>query len=819
MAMGLKRVLRRLGRSPLFTLVTVLTLAIGIGATTAIFSVLEGVLLKPLPYPHPEELIALSHVAPGVGPGDIGSAPFLYFSYRDGTHTFQNVGLWRTGAGSLTGLGPPERVETLDITEGILPLLQVQPALGRLFTERDDSPGGAETVILAYEFWNAKYGGDRAVIGRTLQLDGRAREVIGVLPPAFRFLDRKPVLLVPLQLNRAKTFLGNFSYAGMARLKPGVTLAQANTDAVRIVAASLKSFPPFPGYDAKMFVEARLAPNLQPTKQDLVGDIGKVLWVLMGTIGIVLLIACANVANLMLVRAEGRQQELAIRAALGAGWGRIAGELLVESVILGLVGGVIGLALAYGALRLLISIAPAHLPRLDEISIDGPVLVFSVAISLIASLLFSFIPVLKHAGPQVANALRAGGRTVSQSKERHRSRDILVVVQVALALVLLVSSGLMIRTFLALRHVEPGFSRPEEVLTLRVAIPETQVADPVKVVRMQQEMLDKVGAVPGVVSAAFTATVPMAEDAWWDPIFAEDHVYADDKIPPLRRYKFVSPGYLNAIGNPLIAGRDFAWADVYGKRQVAMVSENLARELWQDPRAAIGKRIREHKLAPWREIVGVVADERDDGVDKKAPTIAFWPTMMDNFSGDEVALQRSLALVVRSHRTGSPDFLNDVSRAIWSVNPDVPVAGVRTLQQLYNRSLARSTFALVMLGAAGAMALLLGLVGIYGVISYSVSQRQREIGIRMALGSPMKQLTRMFVGDGLRLALIGVACGMAAAAMLTQVMKTILFAVNPLDPLTFVAVALGLILAAALASYLPALRASSVDPVEALKAD
>jgi putative ABC transport system permease protein len=815
----MRQVLRRLFTMPLFTTIAVGTLAIGIGANAAIFSVIEGVLLKPLPFPSPDALVSVDHAAPGVGLQHAGAAPFLFLTYRAETRAFADVGMWTGDTVSVTGRAEPEEVVCVDVTDRVLPLLGVQPALGRLFSAADDAPGGAETVVLAYGYWRSTFGGDPSVVGQRLLVDGRPREIIGVLPERFRFLDRKPSMFLPLQLDPAKTHLGNFSYSGVARLKPGVTIAQASADVARMIPISLQRFPPFPGYSVKMFEEARLAPDLQPLKAQLVGDIGGVLWILMGTIGLVLLIACANVANLLLVRAEGRQQELAIRAALGAGRAQIARELLLESLTLGVIGGVCGLGLAYGALRVLIASAPGGLPRVDEISIDAAVLAFTLIVSIAAGLLFGSIPIFKYVRPQLAGALRAGGRSLSSSRERHRARNTLVVVQVALALVLLVGSGLMIRSFQALRQVQPGFSRPEEVLTLRISIPESQVHDPDATVRMEQAIADKIAAVPGVTSVALTTDVPMSNDRNQDPIFAEDHVYADTQIPPLRRFKFVSPGVPRTLGNAIVAGHDFTWTDVYEKRPVAIVTENLARELWHDPRAAIGKRIRESHGAPWREIVGIVSDERDDGVDQKAPTSAIFPILMSNFEGEGVAVRRSLAYVLRSSRAGSSGFVDEVSRAVWSVNPNLPVANVRTLKENYDRSMARTSFTLVMLGLAGAMALLLGVAGVYGVISYSVSQRTREIGIRIALGARRSAVTRLFVLHGLRLAAVGVGCGLAAAFALTRLMSSLLFDVRATDPLTYAAVSIGLACAALLASYVPAVQAATVDPVDALRAE
>jgi putative ABC transport system permease protein len=815
----MRYVLRRLIHMPLFTTVAVVTLAIGIGANAAIFSVIEGVLLKPLPFAQADRLVSVDHTAPGVNIKELGSAPFLYFTYRDESKTLDDVGLWQGDTASITGRAEPEEVESIDVTERVLPALGVQMALGRAFNTSDATPGSPDTVILSYGYWRSKFGGDPSAVGQSLMVDGKPREIIGVLPERFHFLERKPAVLTPLQLDPSKTFLGNFSYQGIARLKSGATIAQANADAARMILLAMGRFPPFPGYNARMFEDAHLAADMRPLKERLVGDVGSVLWILMGMIGLVLLIACANVANLLLVRAEGRQQELAVRAALGAGPGRIARDLLLESTTLGVFGGALGLALAYGAIRILIAIAPANMPRMDEISIDGPVLLFTLGISLIAGLLFGSIPALKYLGPQLQTALRAGGRSASSSKERHRARNVLVVVQVALALVLLVGSGLMIRTFQAMRRVQPGFTQPEQLQTLRISIPESQVKSGEGTIRMEQAIVDRIASIPGVTSVGLLSHLPMIGSGWSDPIYAQDRVYDESKIPPIRRYRFVSPGLIKTMGNTLVAGRDFTWTDIYEKREVAMVTENLARELWKEPAAAIGKRVRESLKGPWREVVGVVADQRDDGVDQKAPTMAIWPILMDNFEGDVVSIQRTLTYVVRSPRAGSSALVEEISRAVWSVNPNLPLASVRTMQEVYSRSLARTSFTLVMLAIAGAMALLLGVAGVYGVISYSVSQRTREIGIRIALGAQRDEVTRLFVGHGLRLAAIGVACGLTVAFALTRLMSSLLFDVRATDPLTYGLVSVGLATAAVLASYVPAVQASAVDPVVALRAE
>jgi predicted permease len=804
----------------MFTAAALLTLAIGIGANTAVFSVVNGVLIKPLPYPHADELVGIWHSAPGIGlnNGTANMSPTMYFTYRDESRVFRDLGVWSSGGVTVTGQSEPEQVRTLNVTQGVLDTLAVPPLLGRWFSREDDTPGTPETVVLTHGYWQRRFGGDRSVVGRAITIDAKPRTVIGVMPADFRFLELNAELILPHRFDRARLFLGNFSFQGIGRLKPGVTLDQVNADLERLLPIWLESWPTPFGINKKMFADARLAPAVRPLKQDVVGNITEVLWVLMGTIGVVLLIACANVANLLLVRMEGRQQELATRAALGAGRGRIAREMIHESLLLGAMGGVLGVGVAFGALRLLKALRPETLPRLEQITIDPTVMAFATAASLLSGILFAIIPIVKYSGPQFVAALR-GNRTASHSRERHRARNVLVVVQVALALVLLVSSGLMIRTFQTLRQVHPGFSRPDELQMLRVSIPETLIADSTRVARTFSDILEKLSAVPGVSAAAFTSSAPMEGFNSNDLVLAEDKVVEPGKLPPLRRFKFISPGYFRALGTPFIAGRDITWSDLFDDRAVAVISENMAREMWGEPAAALGKRIKSAPVDTWREIVGVVGDVYDNGVHEKAATIVYWPAMMVKFWGNERFVSRSLAFVLRSDRAGTEEFLNQIRQGVWSVNGSLPLALVRTLQEVYDRSMARTTFALVMLAIAGAMALVLGIIGIYGVIAYSVSQRTREIGIRMALGVEQRDVRRMFLRHGLVLSAIGVAAGIGVAAAVTRLMTSMLYQVSPLDVPTYTAVSLVLLAAALTASYLPARRAASLNPIEALRMD
>jgi predicted permease len=816
----LRQVLRRFGRAPAFTLIALITVAAGVGANTAVFSVLEGVMLKPLPYPHADRLVGVWHSAPGINLPQLNMAPSNYFIYREQGRYFEDVGIYQGDAVNVTGTGKPERVNALDLTDGVLPIVGIQPMLGRLFTREDDSPNASDTVILTYRYWRRKFGGDRSVVGHTLNADGKLRQIIGVMPQNFEFMDMPDLdAIFPMRLDRGKVFLGQFSYEGIARLKPGATLVEANTDVARMLPIVLSSFPPPPGFSLNLFQQARIGPDIHPLKQDVVGDASQFLWILMGSVTLVLLIACANVANLLLVRAEGRQQELAIRSALGASRGRIAGDLLFESLAIGLTGSVLGLGLAYGALRILVAMAPAGLPRVEQIGIDLPVLFFTLFASLVASLLFGLIPVLKYAGSHLGAGLREGGRTLSQSRERHRARNTLVVVQVGLASVLLICSGLMIRTFRALMQVNPGFSVAADTQTLRITIPETEVKDPEAATRTEQAVADKIAAVPGVSTVAFGNAIPMTNNHWHDPVFAQDHQYKDGEMAPLQLFRFSSPGFFQAMGTPLLAGRDYTWDDIYQRRPVAIVSEKFARAYWQSPTEALGKQIRVSTKDDWRQVVGVVADVYADGTSQEAPSTVYWPILMNHFEVGDVQVTRSVCYVVRTPRAGEQSLTDELQKAVWSVDGNLPVVEIHTLQYFYQRSMARTSFTLTMIAIAGAMALLLGMIGLYGVIAYSVSQRTREIGIRIALGAQREVVTSMFVRQGLALAAVGVAIGLAGAAATTRLMASILFRVSPVDPMTYLLVCAGLVAIAAFASYIPSRQAAVVDPIEALRTE
>jgi len=821
------RTVRALLRAPLFTIAAVVTLALGIGASTAIFSVVHAVLLKPLPYDESERLVGLWHTAPGAsipvkggaarGPRRLNQGPATYLTYREEGRAFEDIGLWAGAEVAVTGAHEPERLQALMASDGLLPVLRVRPHLGRTFTREDDSPTTPERVMLGYAYWERAYGARADAVGRQVVVDGKPREIIGVLPRGFRFLDRDVDMVLPFRFNRAELFVGNFSYQAIGRLKPGVTVDQANADVARMIPIVFDRFPVPPGFTRKMFDDLRLGPRVRPLADEVIGDVGQVLWVLLATVGIVLLIACANVANLFLVRAEGRQQELAVRCALGARRRSVAGQLLLESLLLALAGGALGVLLAQGAIELLLALAPEGLPRQGEIALHPVVLAFTLGLSLAAGVVFGLVPLLHFSAGRVLAGLKDGGRAASDSRGRNRARDVLVVSEIALALVLLVASGLLLRTFQELRRVDPGFVRPAEVFTFRLDVPESLVPEPEAVVRTYEDVARRIGQIPGVRAVGVSSSLTMEGLDSHDAVFVEELPMAPGRLPPVRRIKWVSPTYLEAMGNELVAGRRFTWTDVYGLAPVTMVSEAFAREYWKTPSAALGKRIKQGPRQAWREIVGVVGDEHDDGMAQAAVPIVYWPMLIARSGKQGMWTPRGMAFAVRSATTGSPSLLRDVQKAVWSVNPALPIANVSTLDDIQARSMAQTSFALVMLAIAAAVALLLGVVGIYGVIAYMAAQRTREIGIRMALGAEPRVVSRLFVRHGLVLTGAGLALGLGAAAGLTRLMAALLFGIGSWDPVTYAVVSVALGLVALAACYLPARRASRLEPLVALR--
>ena len=790
---------RALRARPAFALAACLTLALGIGASSAIFSVVYGVLLKPLPFAEPERLVSILHTIPG---GGRNHGPATYFTYRDNQRVYEDVGVWERNEVTITGRGDPERVEVLTVSDATLPLLRVQPIRGRVFGKEDDLPGRPRRVILTHGYWQRRFGGADSAIGSVLNVDGLPAEVIGVLPASFKFLRSNAALLLPQQLDRPSANSMEFDFQVLARLKPGVTLRQANADIARMIPMLPKP------HDA-----LQMQPNVRPLVAEVIGDIEDILWIVFGAVGVVLLIACGNVANLFLIRAEGRQQELAMRAALGANRGRIGWVLIAESGLLALAAGALGVALAKATIVLLRRMAPAQLPRVDEIGIDPAVLFFALTISIVSAAAFGFIAVLRFGKPNIT-ALKEGGRSASDGRGRHRTRNALVVAQVALALTLMIVSGLMIRTFVEMRQVQPGFTRPEDVQTFRIAIPEGLISDPLRVARTHETVAERLTRVPGVMSVGISSSITMDGEDNGNPLEAEGAPpIPAGTLAQLYRYKSFAPGYFETMGIRLTAGRSITWTEMYEQRPVIVISETLAREFWGQPGRAVGKRVRPTDKHPWREVIGVASDERDDGLNHPATPIVYWPMV------NGVYERQSFAYAVRSERAGTAAFQRELKEAVWSVNPNLPLSDVQTLVEIEARSMAQTSFTMVILGIAASVALLLGVVGIYGVIAYVAAQRTREIGIRIALGAQIGEVRRMFLRRGLLLTAAGIALGIAAALAVTRVLSALLFGVGATDPLTYVAVSGVLAVVALGAMYLPARRASRVDPIIALRAD
>jgi putative ABC transport system permease protein len=809
---------RALLRAPGFTAVVVLTLALGIGATTAMFTVVDGVLLRPLPYPDQERLIEIVHEVPSIGIEQYYASPAIYFGYRDHNRTFDAVGHWDWDSSpvTVTGGGEPESVPSLEMTHEVLQILGATPILGRGFSEADDRPGSAPTAIISHGYWQRRFGGTNP-IGRTLTVEGVPRQIIGVLPQSFRFFDYDADIYYLLQHVRADARFPGSDGRAIARLKNGVTLEEANADVARMIPLLWDEFNGNANANGQ---RTEFRPKLRRLKDTVVGDLGETLWILMGTIALLLLIACANVANLVLVRTHARRAELVLRSALGAGWAAVARIVLTESALVGLLGGVAGVIVAYLTLPLLLSLGAGDLPQIMAISLGRTALLVAAGLAVITTLLVAAAPVVQLVvrGPRHADALR--GRAIGDGPEGQRTRQLLVVAQVAIALILLVGSGLMIRTFYELRQVDPGFGAPEGVQTFQVTLPQTGTlageagaANRARLLRTQQSMVERLSAIAGVESAglvSFNDGLPLDGDGRTFSIVPYlDGRQAADGLARLWEMQSVSPGFFEAMQTTIVAGRSFDWNDVVNQRPVMLVSENLARAEWGSASAAVGRRISPRPDDPGAEVVGVVKDVHHNGVNHPAPLTFVTPARATP----------TASFVVRSARAGRADFVRDLQRAVWSVSGDVSLARVQTLGDMYRRTMARASMTLLLLGITAGLALVLGVIGIYGVVSYAVSQRRREIGVRMALGASKRDVLRMFVRRALVLVGIGVAVGLGAAAALTRLMASQLFGVSPLDPPTHLAVVLSLVTAAGLASYLSAQRGTGANPLEVLRSE
>jgi putative ABC transport system permease protein len=819
---SIRSIFRGFRSTPGFLLIVIFTLAVGIGANAAIFTVVNAVLIRPLPYPEPERLVDLWHRAPGLNLDRFEHSEASYLVYRNHSQVLEDLGIYSEDAVTLTGGDQPERISAARATASVFSVLRIPPFLGRTLQEADGLPGAEKVAVLSHELWHRRFGGRPDVLGQLLQIDGVATRVVGVMPRDFRFPEADTDLWLPLTIDPAKPVVGGFNFTGVARLKPGISRARAGRELSHLVWRIPEDYGD--GEISRgMIASVKLSVFVNSRRDDVVGDVQQILWVLLGSVGVILVMACANVANLFLVRAEGRQREVAVRTALGASRRDVARLFLGESVILALIGGALGLGLAAAGVRLLVSLQPRGIPRLEEIGVDGSVLAFTAGISIIAGLLCGGFALLRYGRPEMVPALKEGGRGGSAGRERLRARSVLVVVQVALALVLLVASGLMAKSFWRMRSVDPGFD-PHGVLALSLDLPEARYPDVSSTARFVQQLLERVRAVPGVASAGTVSTLPLSGGNSNSGYVIEDFPVPKDTVPPLLGTRFASPGYFEAMRIPLVAGHTFDRIDPGQRSREVVVSQALAERFWPG-KSALDKRLMEglgrdkEDRDRWCTIVGVVGSVRDLGLNEKPVESIYFPLMRPAPSPDDKQREwvpRNLNVVVRGG-VAPTALVAPVREVVWSLDPNLAIAQVRPMEEVVSRSMARTSFTMLLLVIAAAVALLLGTVGIYGVISYVVSQRTREIGVRMALGAARGDIARMVLREGFLITLVGIVIGLAGAFGVTRLLLALLFDTSPLDPAIFAAVPAVLAAVALVASWLPAERAARVEPLEAIR--
>ena len=826
LAQDLRYAARSLRRSPGFTIVAIVTLALGLGATAAIFTLLNAVVLQPLPYPEPARLVDIGTRWPGVKPDmRIGISPANYFYFRDHSRTLEDVGVYLTGEFTITGNDRPERVRVAAASAGVLRALRARPALGRLITADDDQPAStapgavapgpaAPVAVLSHDFWERRYGGDPGVIGQTIRIDSRSVPIVGVLEAGVQLPDQDIDVWQPMGLNPSARATNWHTFGAMARLRPGVTLAQAQSELAVIGGRVVELFPS--AYNDAFMKDTGFRFDVGSLRGIVLGDVGRSIWILFGTVGLVLLIACFNVANLFLARTEGRQRETAIRMALGARSAQLARHYLTESILLALLAGALGVAFAWGALQLLLAFSPDWIPRLGAVRLGWESMVFTAIVSIAAGVAFGLFPVV--AARRAAQETSGGGaRGSTATRHQHAFRGALVVVQMALALVLLAAAGLMLRSFDKLRNVDPGVDEAG-VLTMDLHLPSERYASYEQVSSFYSELTTRLEALPGVQHASVTTALPLATGEFGcAALFVEDQPPASDTNPPCLGVSTVSPGFFETMGIA-VRGRTPTWSDVESRSGAVVVSKALADRFWpgEDP---IGKGIRGNGWGrPFYRVVGVTDDVRYSGLDKPPAEMVYFP-LVPIKDAPLWSPQNSVTLAVKSSSAHPEQLAAAVRRTLANIDADIPLANVRSMSDVAAKSMARTSLTMLLLAIAGGMALVLAAVGLYGVISYIVGKRTREIGIRVALGAQIAQVIRGVALESLRLALLGVGAGLVGALLLTRLLRSLLFEVSPSDPLVLVGVSLLLVLVALVASYLPARRAARIDPVVALRTE
>lgn len=803
----LRLAIRVLAKSPAFTIVTLVTLAVAIGATTAIFSVVNGVLLQPLPYRDADRIVTVTVDAT---PGGVPEMPFSdrgYWLFVHDSKRFGPFGGYTATKMPLTGdEGAPLQVTVGAMSRSAFDVLGMSPERGRLPSAEEDAPGGAAVALVSDRLWRTRFGSDPSLVGKTIDLNGRRREVIGIMRPGYNFPSPDVDVWLPYQLDPSSPNFGGHHINAIARLAPGATIQSALAETEALVAR----FPEV-GYGPRWMKNVFSGKAyVHPYREDLVGNVRQTLLILFGTVGFVLLIACSNVANLFLLRSEARTRETAVRIALGAGRGRIIRYVVAESLVLALAGGAAGVLLAYLGTKLLVAIGPASIPRLHEIGITPSVLFFTLGVSLFAGLLFGVFPALRSFSYRMVTALRDGGRGATVGRERHGVRHALVVTQVAMALLLLVGAGLMVRTFQQIRAVKPGFT-PDGLLTFQLSPPPSRYATPEATSQFYDRLLAELRVLPGVTAAGASTSLPLSGEG--DAMLAtriEDHPTGPNEFPPVFHVRRVTPGYFAAMRIPVLDGRVFDDRDHQERLGSAVISEQLKDRYWETT-SPLGRRIAP-ATAP-AKIVGVVGDVHQLGLEQPMEPTIYMP-MMDSVGGGV----RTMTVAVRT--SASPTSLvAPVRRVVSELDPELPITAVRTMDDIVNRSMNRTSFATLLLAIAAGIGLFLGAVGIYGVISYSVTQRAPELGIRQALGASAGSIRRMVVRQGVTIAAVGVAIGLAGAVAMGRVMTSLLYGVTAFDPVTLAGGALFFLAIAVLACLVPAQRAARIAPSEALRAE
>jgi len=820
LARDLGQSLRGLVLRPAFASVVVLTLGLGIGATTAIYALLDAVVLRPLPYPNAARLVYIEHPVPGVATNaKWRMSQAGYFFFRKNSKALEDIALYNRSEASLVTPDAAERVHGAAVSGNFFEVVGARPFLGRSFTDVDTRPNAAPVAMLGYAFWRQRFNGNARVVGTSVSLGSTPFTIIGVAPPKLDLPDYQAQVWLPLELDPAAPAVNSHYLDAVGRLRPGVTVAAAQADAERLTSRLPEEFPG--AYSPGFMRESRFGVLVSPLRDMVIGRMSHTLWILLGAVSIVMLIAFANVANLFLVRAQARRRETHIRLALGADRLHLAGHYVTESMLLSLIGGVLAVGLAYGAIRVLLALNPSSVPRLADLSLGWQAGVVALVLSLGAGIVLGLLPLTRLAlqGDSVS-ALREGGRTQTATRGQLSARSALVAAQMALAVVLLAAAGLMVRSFQRLRSVQPGFDA-SGVLTFEVSLPYSRYVPWVRgpaaylpVFRYHRDLARQLAALPGVTSVGMTQALAMKDGDGCASVFAKDRNYTRETAPCVGTV-IAGPGYFSTLGIP-VRGRVPTWADVDEQSGAVVVSKALAAHMWpgEDP---IGKELRPNGSgAPWYHVIGVTGDVLTHGLDQPPSEIVYYP-MVPMEGAPLWSPPAQMTVVVRTRTLDPLSLAPAARRIVTALDREVPVANVQTMQTIVERSTATTTFAMLLLAVAGGMALMLSAVGIYGVISYTVTQRRPEIGVRMALGAQAAQVGRMVVAQSLRVAAAGIAIGLLGALATTRVLQSLLFGVSPTDPMTLGGVTVILLMLGALAAYAPARRATRVDPVEVLR--